>query len=72
MDFIKKTLFNEESEKKDLLLFAIKLTEKIIDPRNAKEHYQSFIRKKSTKLVKESKIIIQQPKTFENLIIVNH
>ena len=36
------------------------------DPCNAKEHYQSFIRKKNTKSVKQSKIITQQPKTFEN------
>ena len=36
------------------------------DPRNAKEHYQSFIRKKNTKSVKQSKIITQQPKTFKN------
>ena len=31
--------------KKDLQLFAIELTEKIPDPRNANEHYQSFITK---------------------------
>ena len=36
------------------------------DPRNAKEHYQSFIRKKNTKSVKQSEIITYQPKTFEN------
>ena len=45
--------------KKDLLLFGNKLIEKIPDPRNAKKPYQSFIRKKNTKSVK-------QPKTFEN------
>ena len=39
--------------KKDLLLLANKLIEKIPDPRNAKEHYQSFIRKKNTKSVKQ-------------------
>ena len=33
----------------DILLFANKLIEKIPDPRNAKEHQQSFIRKKNTK-----------------------
>ena len=36
------------------------------DPLNAKEHYQSFIRKKNTKLVKQSEIITYQPKTFQN------
>ena len=33
---------------KDLLLLATRLIGKIPDPRNAKEHYQSFIRKKHT------------------------
>ena len=35
--------------KKDLLLVPNKLMENILDPRNAKEHYQSFIRKKNKK-----------------------
>ena len=43
--------------KKDPLLFAIKLTEKISDPCNAKEYYQLFIRMKNTGSTKESKII---------------
>ena len=51
---------------KDLLLPANKLIEKIPDPRNAKQHYQSFIRRKNKKSVKQSKIIIYQSKTFEN------
>ena len=37
------------------------------DSRNAKVHYQSFIRKKSTKSLKQLKIITQQTKTFKNL-----
>ena len=36
------------------------------DPLNAKENYQSFIRNWNTKSVNQSKIIIDQPKTFEN------
>ena len=40
-------------EKKDLLLLANKLIEKIPDPRDAKEHYQLFVRKKNTKSVKQ-------------------
>ena len=52
-------------------MFAAKLTEKIPDPRNAKEHYQFFIREKDTKSVKQLKIIIQQQKTFENPNIVD-
>ena len=34
-------------KKKDLLLLANKLIEKVPDPRNAKEHYQSFLRKEN-------------------------
>ena len=34
--------------------------------RNAKEHYQSPIRKKITKSVKQSEIITYQPKTFDD------
>ena len=40
--------------KKKLLLLANKLIEKIPDPRNGKEQYQSFIRKKNKKSVKQS------------------
>ena len=54
-----------------MLLLANKLIEKILDPRNAKEQYQSFIRKKTTKSVKQSEIITYQPKTFENPNIVD-
>ena len=54
-----------------MLLLANELIEKIADPCNAKEHYQSFIRKKNTKSVKLSEIIIFQPKNFENPNIVD-
>ena len=47
------------------MLLANKL-EKIPDPRNAKEHCQSFIRKKNnTKSVNQLKVITYEPKTFE-------
>ena len=36
------------------------------DPRQANEQYQSIIRTKNTKSVKQSKIATQEPKTFEN------
>ena len=52
-------------QKKNLQLFATKLIEKIPDSHNAKKHHQSFLREKNTKPVKQSKIIIQQPKTFD-------
>ena len=34
-------------------MFAFKFTEKIIDPSNAKEHYQLFLRNENTKSVKQ-------------------
>ena len=45
--------------------------QKISDPCNAEVHFQSFIRKKSTKSVKQWKIITQQSKTLENSNIVD-
>ena len=43
------------------------LANKLIhDPGSAKKHYQSFIRKKNTKPVKQLEIITYQPKTLEN------
>ena len=53
-------------KKKDLLLLANKLIEKVLDPRNAKEHYGLFLRKKNRKSVKQSEIIFYQPKPFKN------
>ena len=52
-------------------MLANKIIETIPDPGNVKEHYQSFIRKKNTKQVKQSKISACQPKTFENPNIVD-
>ena len=67
---LKKTVIIQwNSWKKDLLLPTDKLIENISDPCNSKEHDQSFIRKKDTKSVKQSKTITYQPKTFENTII---
>ena len=58
-------------KRKDLLLLANKLTEEIPDLHNAKEHYQSFLKKKSRKSVKQSEIITYQTKNFENPNIVD-
>ena len=41
------------------------------DPRKGKEQYQSFIRKKTTKSVKQQKRITPQPKIFENTNIAD-
>ena len=57
-------------KKRDLQLLVINLTKKTPDARNAKEHYQSFLRKKHTKQVKQSKIVTQQPKSTENSNVI--
>ena len=48
----------------------------IKNPRNPKEQYQSFIRKKNRKSVKQSEIIPSQPKTCDIVeiksVIINH
>ena len=45
-----------------------KLMEKVTDPRNAKERYQLYLRKRNRKSVKQSETITSQPKTFALLI----
>ena len=50
--------------KKDLLLLANKLIEKTPDPRNAKKHYQSFIRKTPHKINKTIKDNYLSTKNF--------
>ena len=57
---IKKLDFLRKQLKKDLLLLATKLAEEIANSRNAKEHYQSFIRKKDAKLVKKKELLRNQ------------
>ena len=52
--------FIETIGKNDLLMFATKLIEKVPDPHNAKQHYESFLRKKNRKLVKQSELLINQ------------
>ena len=69
IDFSKENSYHSMKrlkKQKDLLLLANKLIDKISDPRNAKKHYLSFIRKKITKSVKQPEIITYQPKTFDN------
>ena len=59
----KQLLFNETLDKERFIVACNQINRKTPDCRNAKEHYQSFIRKKPTKLVKQSEIITYQPKT---------
>ena len=58
-------------KKKDLLLLAKKLIEKMSHPHNAEKNHHSLIRKKPRKSVKQSEIITCQPISFENANIVN-
>ena len=64
--FFNKRSYYSMKRLKKILLLANKLMEKVLDPCNAKWHYQSFIRKKSRKSVKQSEITAYQPKPFEN------
>ena len=76
-DFPKKAVINsiKRLNRKDLLVFADKL-EKVPDPRHAKEHYESFLRRKNRKSVKQAEIITYQPKTFDIVdiksVIIEH
>ena len=63
--------FKKYNKKKDLLLLANKLIEKIADPSNAKEYYNSYLKRNNTKLAKRSKIITQQLKALENPNIID-
>ena len=65
LDFLKRQLlFNETLETRKLLFLANKLMDKIPDPCNSKAHYQSFIRNKNTKSVKQSKNSYLTTKNF--------
>ena len=72
LDFLKETVIvRQNTRKKKLLLFVKKLLDDLPDPCNAKQHYESFLRKKNRKIVKQSEIITYQPKTFKNPNIVD-
>ena len=71
IEFSKENSYYSMKHQKKKFFFATKSIEKIPDRRNDKEHYQSFIRMKNTKSVKQLKIITQQPKTCENPNIVD-
>ena len=58
-------------KKERLLLLANKLIKNIPDLRNAKKHYESFLRKKNRKSVKQLEIISYQQKTFRNPNLVD-
>ena len=75
-NFQKKTIIVEwnikHQKKSNLHLFETNLTEKKIrNPSNAKEYYQSYLKRKNSKPVKPSRIITQQLKATENPNILN-
>ena len=51
------------------MLFAGKLSEKVLHFSLAKEHNESFLKKNNRKSVKQSKIITYKPKTFDTVDI---
>ena len=72
MDFWKKAVIIQWNvwKKKDLLLIAYKLMEKIDDAIIAKEYSNSYLKRKKI-LVNWSKVITQQLKSMENPYIVD-
>ena len=72
MDFWKKAVIIQWNvwKKKDLLLIAYKLIEKIDDAIIAKEYSNSYLKRKKI-LVNWSKVITQQLKAMENPYIVD-
>ena len=64
LDLQKENLIihGKKQKKQDLILFAIKLATKVSYPDNAKEDYQSYLKK----LVTRSKIITQKSNLIEN------
>ena len=71
--FLKKQLlFNETlGIKKDLMLLGRKSIKKYLILVILKNTYQSFIRKKNRKSVKQSEIVTYQPNMFENSNLVD-
>ena len=53
-------------------MLANKLIEKVPDPYNAKKHYESFLRKKNRKSIKQSEIITYKPKTYDTVDIKSY
>ena len=66
LDFIKKAVIVHWNAriKKGLLLFANKLTEKVFDTCNAKQHYESYLIKKNQKSVKLAEIVHKLSETI--------
>ena len=52
-------------------MFGKKLIEKVPDARNAKQHYELFLRMRNRNSIKQSEIITYQQQTFQNPNIVD-
>ena len=59
-------------KRKDLLLLANKLIEKVPDPRNVKEHHELFLRKKNSNSVKQLEIITYKSNNLALLIKIRY
>ena len=69
-----------QKKKKELLLFATKLTKKILDPTKGREQYKLFLKDENKKIPKAPKTVknpkngsktsvsLRQPKTTSNLL----
>ena len=57
--------------KKRFAIACDQIDRKVVDPTNAEEYYNSYLKRENTKLVKQSKVITQQQKTLENPNIVD-
>ena len=56
LDFSNKIVIIQWNRKKDLKLFGTKLTEKVSDPSNPKQYYNSYFKRKNKKSVKRSNL----------------
>ena len=56
---------------KNLQFFVTKLTGNLPDPSTNKEYYNSYLKRKNAKAVKQSKIITQELKPIRNLYTVD-
>ena len=69
--FSKENSYYSMKRLKKIIVACKEINIKIPVSHNAKEHYWSFMKKKNTKWVKQTKINTCQPKTFENPNIVD-
>ena len=71
-EFVKQSsYYSIKRLKKRFAIAGDQINRKIVDHSNAEEYYNSYLKRKNTKLVKRSKVITQQQKPLENPNIVD-